>query len=204
MNNNLTVNGQIIVNENLNIASQVLCPNLHANRSQICDNAGTCDLLYDSGYIPSDAAAFDITGISQDYDHLEGVLQLKSASNLNDYVQCCFNGDTSIPNYERAQLHYGDNTGQSVQDNPYLVTLNRLSDPANDYNCIPFKIPYYTSNANKKILFQAEQVQARNYARLTTTNWNNNAAITRLFFNMVLGSNVRAGSRLMLYGIKAK
>jgi hypothetical protein len=96
----------------------------------------------------SAAGNFDITNISQDYDHLEMKLFVKGSSTA-DSIDIYFNNDLTATNYINGWSHHGNSTNQGFGNNSFL---GWIPDSTRNFSTMTGIIAEYTGASKHKML----------------------------------------------------
>jgi hypothetical protein len=161
------------------------------------------DELYDSGYIAEAAASFDVSSISQDYDHLEVWIHVRTArSNADDTLLFNINNDTTNGNYLRAQHYFGTGHGSDNTADRYIGSIPGASATANHFSDIRIILPFYTSAHIKRQFILGDNFGSTYYGREMIRYWASTSAINRLTFISGNSVNLAIGSRLQIIGVK--
>jgi hypothetical protein len=148
--------------------------------------------------------AFSVSGIPSDIDHLEYDLVVKPSATTTRDVLIAFNGDTTNANYLSIQHYGGDAHNVQVQTSyrgagwiPYYAT-------AGVWAMIHGRISFAQMSIHK-ILETYTVVRSGASLGLMVhrmTHWSNTAAVTQIDIT-ASADQLKAGSRLMLYGLKS-
>lgn len=184
----------------------------NASSVAISGSAGAGGLiqLYDSGYLGADAASIDTGagGIASGHVCLVIVAYLRStAANSNDNVTLIFNNDTA------AHYNFGRTTAQSgsvagsvnvAQSNGLLGLCPGANMTAGYFGSIYGTAPAYDGTSNFKVCHALGDALDDNASRAAWSDWvttyNQTTAISRL--KIATSANVKAGSRLLIYGVQ--
>jgi hypothetical protein len=167
-------------------------------------------VLYDSGYLPADAAQIDTgaAGIAQGHFALlvEAVLRSTTAS-TNDNITLIFNNDSGLLyDLNRIQNVNGTVTGASVSQGAgmNIGTVPAATSPAGAFGCFTMKIPAYDNPNNWKTgeatSSAAQSTVANNIQSRQTFLYESIVPISRL--KITCTANWLAGSRLVIYGMQ--
>lgn len=158
--------------------------------------------------LAADAPNIDITAIPASYLHLYIVGQFRStAAATGDFLLLKMNGDGGANYYNQALDGNGAvaSAGQDVAQTRGLTTLlSGDTAPASSFLSYFASIPMYAGANTKTLTWQAGQLQnvGSNFHVVAAMGmWNNAAAITRLTFSALTGPNLKAGSRVTVYGL---
>lgn len=158
----------------------------------------------------SNAATFDLTSISQAYNHLRLVVKLRTDdSNLLSGWMLRFNNDTTT-SYVTQAMGGNNTTGvfnvQSNTGSAYGGACTAASSLANQFGVATVEIPSYTDAQVKTCLIYSGVVNSasasNDIAKIQAVIWpGTTAAITRVTLIPQVGSNFVTGSRVTLYGL---
>ena len=130
-------------------------------------------------------ANFDVSSISQDYDHLLiNILVRSSNAAATDSVYLFFNNDTTVTNYFYQKMSFYDGTGNDSTegDTPLIAELASAGAPANSFGVAQILISKYAGSHNKSAIseygFRAIAGQAR--PGVSYVEWESTAAINRI------------------------
>lgn len=147
--------------------------------------------------------AFSVSGIPSDFDHLEYDLVVKPSATTTRDVLIALNGDTTSANYLSVQHYGGDAHNVQVQTSyrgagwiPYYAT-------AGAWAVIHGRISF-AQMAIHKIVETNTAVRSGAALGLMVnriTHWSNTAAVTQIDLT-ASADQLKAGSRLMLYGLR--
>ncbi len=164
------------------------------------------DELYDNTL--GSAGTWDVSSISQDYDHLELIFTHRSdRASAYDNAKILFNNDSTASNYYR-QLHQAGNntTTHSVGGTTSPVCITSVGDSAlaNSFAIATVRIPYYTSGMLKlaRCVSEGYVGAAEGYNWDASLKWANTAAINRIQISPETGTNFITGCRLQIFGLK--
>ncbi len=154
------------------------------------------------------AGSFDVSSISQDYEHLELALtNAKSDASLRDSLYIFFNNDKTVGNYRFVRHRAGSAHSAASGDNPQIATVPGSAAGAGRIGHAHIHIFAYTGSNNK-------QAVSFNSLRFTTSEeeiwehaveWENASAINRIAIvtNNDPTDEFIAGTRLQIWGWKA-
>jgi hypothetical protein len=176
--------------------------------SSMPDGAYLRILLHDET-LASDGT-FDVTDISQDYDHLEFILTARSTYTdvTKDLARFYFNNDTTEANYCFAAVVVDDGSHDSGSgDSAFVgnIPSSHASNSAYAVGVLHGFIYNYTSTDFWKVrrientLVSSDSVDL---GRWVHGAWESNSAISRITLQATNGSWV-TGSRLQIFGLKA-
>jgi hypothetical protein len=157
--------------------------------------------------VPSDTNNFALNTISQSYDHLLIMCNIKSASpgaGLDYYMRV--NGDAS-GNYVATRMGgsaSSRSTARQTSGSSYQLFYCVAGSNAGDWTAGQIWIPYYTStNGTKSILTNGG---SNADAGKTSGNWGGTSAVNAVSFSSDAGfvgsAYIGAGSIFTIYGIK--
>jgi hypothetical protein len=166
-------------------------------------------LLYDET-LASDGT-FDITDISQDYDHLEFILLCRSDYTAGNYdaVYMYHNGDTTSTNYRNARVPVYDSTYRGNEGDSAVVGDVPASYAGSSAyaGAITHGHLYFYTNTSfwKHCMTESSYIETGTSAIGAWTHraWESNSAINRITITPVNGTSFVAGSRLQIFGLKA-
>ena len=169
-------------------------------------NGGGAFELISTQVLASSASSVTFSSISSTYKHLQLRFTAKSASAGGDNLRMQFNSDTAN-NYA---VHYLTGSGSSVASGnavPWNTALYaQMPSAAHTTDAFGAGIidilDYGSTNKNKTIRNISGSASTFNIIALTSGVWLNTAVITSLNVYMGTGSNIIAGSRFSLYGIR--
>jgi hypothetical protein len=159
------------------------------------------------------SVTFSVSSLSSTYKHLQirGMIRTVRGTG-GDIFGFRFNGD-SATNYNTHRLTATGAAVESSGDNPndaLIITYNlSTSDPANQYTAFVMDLldPFSTTkNKTTRLFFgngSAPSTGAgQRHMGLESGMWRNTAAITSILARPLIGSDIAAGSRLSIYGIR--
>jgi len=164
------------------------------------------DVLYSETL--SGTGIFDVTGISQDYDHLIlNIVARSTGETTGDGTRLYFNGDTTDTNYRRAAHAAGAAHTSSQGDQPDAMTIPGASSTAGLFGVAQICLLLYTSPTilQTYISTHGHRRDASNvYVYAITCNWENAEAINRITFypDGYATDVLAAGSYLEIIGVK--
>jgi len=158
----------------------------------------------------SGSGIFDVSSISQDYDHL--IIRLISRSDVvatSDIVYMYFNNDTTSSNYHHQHIaaYDGANSGNNEAANAFISQCTSASAPANSFGGTNIVIALYTNVNTNKIAINNwghyYDTQAANASSGVMT-WLSTSAINRITIQPdgYSTDNFIAGSWLQIIGVK--
>ena len=145
--------------------------------------------------------------IPQTYDHLEISWYARSdrASSDQDNLNMGFNGDTTAANYDMQRL-FGTGTTVTASQSAAILQIGNISaadSGANIFGSGTVTIYNYTKTDRHKHRLAAGGQTDLAFTLLTSTRWENTAAITSVELTPNAGTNFLAGSVFTLRGINA-
>lgn len=167
--------------------------------------AGAYELI-ESNILGSNASSVTFSSIPSTYKHLQVrvVAQEAGSGGGNGLLTMRFNGDTGS-NYS---LHQIEGRGSSVvsgagTSTTYMYALWTRESVAypDQFGAAVIDILDYASTAKYKTMRDLHGV-ADSRVWLSSGNWRSTSVITSITFNPLFESNIKAGSRFSLYGIK--
>jgi len=164
------------------------------------------DVLYSETL--SGTGIFDVTGISQDYDHLILRALLRgSVADIVDEAYLFFNGDTTTTNYVFYMLYGGTAHNHQTSTTPKIGTCPAASSIANDYGIYTINLPNYSETSKNKILYSqsaARRDSGQLYITPSGVSWTNTAAINQITLQPdgYATDSFVAGSYLEIIGVK--
>jgi hypothetical protein len=157
--------------------------------------------------VPSDTNNFSLGSLSQSYDHLYIVCNIKSASpggGLDYYMRV--NGDSSA-NYVATRLGggaAGKSTARQNTGSSYQLFYCVAGSNAGDWTAGEIWIPYYTSTTGTKSILTNGGSSAE--IGKSSGNWGGTSAVNAVSFSSDAGftgsAYIGAGSIFTIYGIK--
>lgn len=161
-------------------------------------------LLFDQTLLA--AGTFDFSNIPQTYDHLEFVIEGRSAAAAaSDSVYILFNGDATQANYRVGFGDVGSANGSSASNNSYVADIAGDTATANMNSFVKGDIPFYTDTnkiRNWKSVSGGRQATTAIYSWEFYGDWNSTNAINRIQFTLASAANFKAGSRCQVFGYK--
>lgn len=157
------------------------------------------------------AGNFDVSNISQDYDHLRMILCAKSSVvDWNDRVLIFFNNDTTVTNY--AFVNMSTRTGGAASresgDSPDLFLVGAANSSTYSDGQIILDICRYSSTDNYKVISGQMVMRDDNYVWTAnlSVQWENISAINRITIQPdgYAADKFIAGSFLQIIGIKTE
>lgn len=159
----------------------------------------------------SSDGTFSFTSITQDYEHLEIRLRMRSdyVSSTEDQVLITFNNDTSTG--YTSTYHYGGSGHSSGQvTNRHLGYCPTDQAASGSFGYFHVEIPDYTSTTKDKLAisrsYSLEPVSAGSnnymYDNLVGVWYKDDAAITQIDITPLFGTDFVAGSSIQVIGIK--
>jgi hypothetical protein len=159
------------------------------------------------------SVTFDVSSLASTYKHLQirgSIRTLRGSS--GDIFGFRFNSDAAT-NYNTHRLTATGAAVESSGDNPndaLIITYNlSSSDPANQYTAFVMDLldPFSTTkNKTTRLLFGngpgASTGAGQRHMGIESGMWRNTNAITSILAKPLIGSDLVAGSRLSIYGIK--
>jgi len=157
--------------------------------------------------VPSDTNNFSLGSLSQSYDHLWIVCNIKSASSgtgLDYYMRV--NGDTSS-NYVATRMGASSTSRSTARQNTgssFQLFYCVAGSNSGDWTAGQIWIPYYTSTTGTKSIFTYGGSTAE--TGKTSGNWGGTTAVNAVSFssdtNFTGSASIGAGSSFTVYGIK--
>lgn len=158
--------------------------------------------------VPGDTNNFSLGSLSQSYDHLYIICNIKSASSgagLDYYMR--INGDSSN-NYVATRLGGssagGKSTARQTTGTSYQLFYCVAGSNAGDWTAGEIWIPYYTSTTGTKSILTNGGSSAE--IGKTSGNWGGTSPVNQLSFSSDQGFSgsayLGAGSTFTIYGIK--
>lgn len=161
--------------------------------------------LYDN--VLAADGTWDISSISQDYDHLElFIWAMSTRAAVSDAMKFYLNNDTTDANYY-TEISSAADTTQTVteQDATYIGTNPGTTAPANSVGVTHALILNYANAAKlKQILADSSYRTATGtlVRDIRGIQWESTNAINRIAILGNVATNILAGSRLQIIGIK--
>lgn len=168
------------------------------------------DVLHDETL--ASPGRFDVSSISQSYDHLELILTARSSTaNAGDSVYMFFNNDTTVTNYHRQRSGDYDNTTSQAGEaaDAIIASITGGGSPTSAFGLAEIFIPNYTSTSMLKVARVQYQAMLATAAIVTAHigfMWEDGGAtaINRITIQPdgYATDNFAANSRLQIIGIK--
>lgn len=158
--------------------------------------------LYDNT-LSTISGAFNITDISQNYDHLQLVMQLKG-EDTDEVVALAmyFNEDTTDANY---RMRYMNNLDNNQEGNDarigFIPGINATTERVHRHM---IDIPYYTQSGIDRVAMSMYYERDDVYQRAghAWLHWENTSPITDIKIRPWNSTTLSVGSRVQLFGIK--
>ena len=155
--------------------------------------------------LPADATVIEAQGLDQTYDHLEFLLTVRTdRAAESDGILVKINNDGTSGNYLGEHIiGYGAAIDYSASPTQYLGDVAGGNAAANYRGTLSGIIQLYTAAHYKTVIGNTTGFGATNTELASAAVvWLNTAAINRLAFVPRLGTNIKAGSRLQIFGVK--
>lgn len=154
------------------------------------------------------AGRFDVSSISQDYDHLIIRAKIRSTvSSTSDIAYLFFNGDTTVTNYFRQLNAALDGSGATPEsDTPNIGNPPGASSTSDDFASVEITIFNYTDSKRKTAVaaLGGRLDSGREGMYITALNWESTAAINQITLQPdgYSTDNWAIGSYIEIIGIK--
>lgn len=164
--------------------------------------------LYD--FTLASAGTFDVSSISQEYDHLflECLLRGDTVAAVSMPIYIYMNNDTTAANYHHEYDQANEAAGQVGEAaTPTIALCPGAGSPANGFSIVRIFIPFYTSTTFTKIAEAFYTCPSNGGAIIMAQRavwWEDGGAtaINRITLLPASGDDFVTGSRLVIIGAK--
>lgn len=194
-------------------AGSIAATDVQAAIEEVASEAGGAGgdvVMLSDTLLGADADNIDVTGISGSYKHLRIVISVRSAkAATNDSAALRFNGDSGNNYYNELRIATGttNSASQQIGVDQLYGECPAASAPANYFSADDVLIVDYASTSKvKSVLRKVAYVKALSSGNVvaldTHGHWNSTAAITQVTLAASTGNQLKAGSRMTIYGLK--